>query len=134
MSVFDPGSTKPNGTLTGLDGPYAMAFDSSGDLFVANQSNSTVSEFAAGSSSTKPAATFTGFNGPYAMAFDSSGDLFVANYGFGAGSTVSEFNPGGTKPSVTLNGLTGPDAWSLTLRATCSWPTGPTGPTGLAPP
>ena len=36
VSEFTPGSTTPTATLTGLNGPEALAFDSSGNLYVAN--------------------------------------------------------------------------------------------------
>ena len=57
--------------------PDALAFDASGNLFVANSGNDTVSEFAPGS--TTPTATLSGLNRPIALAFDASGNLFVAN-------------------------------------------------------
>ena len=36
MSEFAPGSTTPTATLTGLSSPAALAFDSNGNLYVAN--------------------------------------------------------------------------------------------------
>ncbi len=69
-------------TLTGPEGPVALAFDGSGNLFVANvigNGANTVSKFAPGG--TTPSATLTGLNAPYALAFDGSGNLYVANYG-----------------------------------------------------
>ena len=39
-------STVPSFTLTGLNAPAHIAFNSSGDLFVSNTAGSTVSEFA----------------------------------------------------------------------------------------
>ena len=49
MSEFAPGSTTPTATLSGLNNPYSLAFDSSGNLYVANSAggSNTVSEFAA---------------------------------------------------------------------------------------
>ena len=35
----------PSATLTGLTAPHALAFDASGNLYVANENNNTVSEF-----------------------------------------------------------------------------------------
>ena len=78
MSKFAPGSTTPSATLTGLNDPDALAFDASGNLYVANTGGNTVSEFAPGS--TTPTATLTGLNDPYALAFDASGNLYVANW------------------------------------------------------
>ena len=77
MSKFAPGSTTASATLTGLNLPYALAFDSSGNLYVANYGSNTVSKFAPGS--TTASTTLTGLNEPNALAFDSSGNLYVAN-------------------------------------------------------
>ena len=108
-------STTPTATLTSLDNPDALAFDFSGNLYVAeyaNSSDSFVSEFAAGSN--MPTALFTGLDNPDALAFDSSGNLFVANFGLLSvaerGTTVSEFGPGSTSLAETLTGLYEPDA------------------------
>ncbi|WP_395752862.1 IPT/TIG domain-containing protein [Prosthecobacter sp.] len=92
-------------TLTGLASPRALAFDSSGNLFVANSNDNTVSKFAPGT--TVPSATLVcGWN-PYALAFDHSDNLFVANFFDG---TVSKFAPGVVSPSATLTGLGSPTA------------------------
>jgi hypothetical protein len=98
-------SSTPTATLTGLNGPASLAFDSHGNLFVPNESGTTVSEFAPGS--TTPTATLTGLSFPRALAFDSKGDLFVGDY---EGTTVLEFAPGGTTPIATLTGLSRPAA------------------------
>jgi sugar lactone lactonase YvrE len=90
-----PGGTTLTSTLTGLNGPIALAFDGDGNLYVANvfgntpgSSGTTVSVFASGST---PAAPLTGLNGPSALTFD-GGNLYVANVGSsGDGTTVSEF-------------------------------------------
>ena len=77
MSEFARGSTTPTATLTGLTDPEALAFDSSGDLFVANYGSGHGERVPMGH--TTPTATLTGLTDPYALAFDSSGNLFVAN-------------------------------------------------------
>ncbi len=101
--------TKPSATLHGLNNPHALAFDDNGNLFVANNGNGTVSEFAPGS--TTPKATLSGLKNPGALAFDDKGDLFVANCGIASNATtVSEFAPGSTTPKATLKGLGFPAA------------------------
>jgi sugar lactone lactonase YvrE len=100
-------STVPTATLTGLSAPYGLAFDQNGNLFVANYSANTVSEFAPGH--TTPTATLTGLFGPTYLAFDHNGNLFVSNEGTSDnGSTVSEFAPGATTPTATLTGVSCP--------------------------
>ena len=91
--------------LTGLHAPRVQAFDSSGNLYVANSGSDTVSKFVPGA--TTPSATLTGLNLPLALVFDGSGNLYVVN---GGNSTVSKFAPGATIPSATLTGLNSPDA------------------------
>ena len=93
----------PATTLSGLNQPQALAFDGSGNLFVANISGGTVSEFAQGS--TTATATLGGLSGPNGLAFDGSGNLFVVT-----GGTVSEFAAGSTTATATLSGLYAPGA------------------------
>ena len=64
VSEFAAGSGTPT-TLSGLINPFALAFDSSGNLYVTNYNGShsgIVSQFAPGS--TAPTATFSGLSGP----------------------------------------------------------------------
>ena len=100
-------SSTGSATLTGLSSPYGVALDQSGNLYVANYGNNTVSKFAPGS--TTPTATLTGLSSPTALAFDTSGNLYVTNDV--ASGTVSKFAPGSTTPTATLTGLTKP--WTL---------------------
>src|SRR5262249_31926194 len=85
-------STTPTATLIGLDDASTLAFDGHGNLFVANQGNNTVSEFAPGG--TTPSATLTGLDEPVALAFDARGDLFAAYFGANGVST----SPSGSAP------------------------------------
>ena len=83
ISVYPLGSTVPVRTLP-ADLPTAIAFDRSGNLYVANHNGGPngrgyISVFAPGSA--KPARTISqGVNVPYSVAFDSKGNLYVANY------------------------------------------------------
>ena len=79
---------------SGLDHPFALAFDSAGDLFIASYVNDTVSVLPKASgkifghsvtADTLATVVSSGLSGPVTLAFDSAGDLFVAN----ANSTVS---------------------------------------------
>ncbi len=106
----------PNGTLSvfaseGLSIPTGLAFDSKGDLFVANAAdfkadtgfiseitpNGKVSRFA------------SGFSIPEGLAFDSQGNLFVANMGTNIrNGTISEVTPDGTVSTFIGSGLNFP--------------------------
>ncbi len=69
-----------------LDAPDALAFDSDGDLWVANRSNSTISEYSPGQllagGAVAPAGVLSVAGGGVtlsALAFDNSGDLWTAS-------------------------------------------------------
>ena len=99
-------STTPIATLTGLTYPNAMTCDpTTGYIYVANSTSSTVSEFAPGTTNATPTATIsnfsTGLYDPDALAPDSSGNLYVANY---RGNSVSEFAPGDPSAPTTSSG------------------------------
>ena len=77
-------------TLTGLTNPDGLAFDASGNLYVANYSSSTVSKVRLGG--VVNAFVTSGLHSPAGLAFDASGNLYVANDG---NNTVSKVTPVG---------------------------------------
>ncbi len=96
-------------TLAGINGPLALAFDKSGNLFVANRDDS-ISEFAPGA--TTPTATLAGVSatpagGAQSMTIGPDGNLFRINSG---NNTVSEYARGAISPTAILTGLNGPVA------------------------
>ncbi len=117
VSVFAPGALTPTSTLTGLQNPVSLAFDTNGNLFVASYGfggdSGAVSVFAPGA--TLPTATLTGLNGPSVLAFDSKGNLYVANNphtGSAIPTTVSKFNAAG---AYTINDGNGGHNYAVTL-------------------
>jgi len=74
---------------TGFNGSNGLAFDASGNLYVANYNNNTVSKVDASGSVT---AIYTGFNCPYGLAFNNAGNLFVTNF---IGNSISQVNASG---------------------------------------
>ena len=78
---------------TGVGAPFSLAFNSSGNLFVANGSDAAPSilEFTPGGVGKVFASTM--LSEPSAIAFDSHGNLFVTNY---TNDTIVRFTPDGT--------------------------------------
>ena len=78
-----------------------LAFDSAGNLFVANAGSGNIYEFTPGGAQ----STFaSGLSSPAKLAFDSAGDLFEADEGSG---NIYEFTPGGVQ-STFASGLSKP--------------------------
>lgn len=90
---YTPGGTQSTFAATGLNYPYGLAFDSAGDLFVANSLDDAgfggyVTEITpAGVQSTIPSGP-----DPKGLAFNSAGDLFETDYHSG---NIYEYAPGG---------------------------------------
>jgi sugar lactone lactonase YvrE len=124
------GAPAPTVTLTAtagsLDVPQALAFDRSGDLWVANATNSSVVEFTpsqlAASGAPVPKVTITtdgvvpaSISAPASLAVDGSGNLWIGN---GGNNTIVSLTPaqlsatGTPTPAVTLTStaITAPDS------------------------
>jgi hypothetical protein len=81
---YNPGTNIIVGSNTGLLNPAGIALDSSSNIYVTNQGNSSVTVYSAGSSgNVTPIATITGTNtgllNPFGIALDSSNRIYVAN-------------------------------------------------------
>ena len=88
VNVYPPnanGDVAPKASFTkGMNGPFTVVFDPSGDLWAANVNNSTLVEFTRAQLATRnpsPAVTISSASGALnfiaSMAFDSSGNLWV---------------------------------------------------------
>jgi len=94
--------------LTGatLSGPSLMTIDASGNIFVANYNNKTISEW--NSSHTFITNTYDAsalFSHPEGIVFDSSGNSYVEDTGTGC---VYKFNSSGVYQSTIITGLSHP--------------------------
>jgi len=96
---------KQSGSITtGLNQPINDAVDSSGTLYVANNGNSTVTEYPLGSSS--PSVTLsTQLQYPNGVAVDSSGTVYVTSGATAGQCYVLVFPKGATSPSAQINGF-----------------------------
>jgi len=106
FSATQTGNVHPVATLSrGLNGPYGLAFDASGDLWVANNLSNTLVEYQKSDlakASPTPSVTISSvpgdvLNSPAGIAFDSSGNLWVDNNSV---DTVTEY----TKAQLTRSG------------------------------
>ena len=93
----------------GLSSPVGMAYDASGNLYVANWSAGTVLRFSADG---KRSVFAEGLRGPSGLAISSAGDIYVASY---SEDLVWRFTPGGDR-SVFVRGLATPAGLSFDAR------------------
>jgi hypothetical protein len=110
--VFGPKGKRPVWTIdSGVDGSSSIAFDRSGNLYIADDATAdAIVVYAPGAS--QPARTITnGITAPTAMALDSGGNLYVLN----GNDIVTVYAPGGETPIRTIQGLDHPV--ELTLDA-----------------
>jgi hypothetical protein len=154
----DNGNTAPtttiNGTSTGLSNPNAIALDSSGNLYVINRTNDSVTVYQRDSSDGNVGATatiagvYTGLLGstPHGVALDSSGNIFVATttggpFARGSISIFSAGTNGNFPPSAVVTGqsniqCTGPGTpfpcCSAGGAGSCADNTGLANPVGIA--
>ena len=104
-------------TSAELDVPLALAFDSNGDMLIADGSNSVIREVNAsgvihtvagngtqGYTGDGGQATLAELNTPSSVAFDSSGDFFIADQG---NNVVRKVTPAGVISSFAGNGTSG---------------------------
>lgn len=103
---FDSVTGASLGTFASLSRPSALAYDSSGNVYVGTFFGNTIQKF---SSTGTPLGTFasTGLNAPTFMAFDGGGNLYAANNG---NSTIRKFSSTGTDLGVFAS-VSGP--WGL---------------------
>lgn len=114
VAVFIPGTSKPLRRLRGSDNPGALAFDSAGWIYVANEGTDAgdgggVKVYRPGG--TSPVRTIRGGSygmwQPKALAFDQNGNLYVAGGPGPVGSQddvymVAVYAPGRSSPKAII--------------------------------
>jgi hypothetical protein len=98
----------------GVHGPFGLATDKSGNLYIANSGSNTVTVYAPGAS--KPKMTiFTGLAGPFDVKVDGFGNIYVANDPpqsltafiqlYPAGSSSPSYTWSAPSPGMVISGL-----------------------------
>ena len=82
--------------ISSITNPAGLAFDSLGNLYVANANSNLIEKFSSTGTDLGVFAS-TGMNNPAAMVFDGSGNLYVANRAI---NTVEKFSSAGTDLGV----------------------------------
>ena len=90
ITRYDQNGTPSSFTDAFVNGPYGVALDGAGNLYVSTNNN-TIEKFSPTGVDLGVFAS-TGLNLPMGLAFDRSGNLYVANF---AGNTVQKFTPAG---------------------------------------
>ena len=121
VETFAPGTVpaggallrQVSGALTLLAQPFGIAYDSAGNLYVANSGNSTITVYAPGANgNVAPIRTITtgtsGLNQPKGLATDASDNLYVASFGSNTVLVYASGANGAAVPARTYTGLNQP--------------------------
>ncbi|MFI5137039.1 MAG: LamG-like jellyroll fold domain-containing protein [Sphingobacteriales bacterium] len=95
-------------SLTGatLSNPRGVAIDASGNVYVANSGNNTISKYNSSGTYVSTFGTGATMSFPKGLVFDSSGNAYVLNLGATAGTgSVYKYNSSGVYQSTILSGL-----------------------------
>jgi sugar lactone lactonase YvrE len=128
-----PGTTNGSGSAARFNGPFGIAVDGSGNVFVADSESHTIRRVTAAgvvttvagqpgvSGSTDGATAVARFNQPRGVAVDAAGNIFVADYG---NSTIRHIATNGTVTTIAgAAGIQG-DVDSVGASARLYSPTG----------
>jgi hypothetical protein len=92
----------------GVDNPGALAIDHSGNVWLANLGNSSVSKFSsAGAVSPSTGYTGGGLVNPYGLAIDGGGNVWVSDFNNHSAGNVAEFSNSGLPISPSTGYVAG---------------------------
>jgi hypothetical protein len=100
VAVYQPGSTKPWKTISGLKGDIvSLALDAHEEVYIGTYNNA-VSVFGPAPKFASKRVITNSINDPISLAFDAQGDLLVTNI---LGRNVTKYLPGATIPDKLLS-------------------------------
>ncbi len=100
---IDSNGTQTVFANTGLNDPHGLAFDTSGDLYVANVVSGQIVKL--NPSGTPSVFVNSGLAQPIGIAFDRGGNLYVANF---PSNTIVKIDSGGNETVFARTGLSNP--------------------------
>jgi hypothetical protein len=107
IAEYPAGSSSPVTTLAGgsVSGPYGLAFDAAGNLYVAQPDLPNVIEFGPGATGQPFATISNGLSYPKGVAIDAQGTLYVSNSVTNGSytSSISEFPAGSTTATTSIS-------------------------------
>ncbi|MEA2786705.1 MAG: hypothetical protein QOF71_2809, partial [Candidatus Eremiobacteraeota bacterium] len=138
VDTFAPGAggamlRQVSGALTLLAQPFGVAYDSAGNLYVANSGNSTITVYAPNANgNVAPIRTIiagtSGLNQPKGLATDKNDNLYVASFGSNTVLVYASGANGAAVPTRTYTGLNQP--FGVAIRKAIA----PFSPENQAPP
>ncbi|MDO3642346.1 DUF2341 domain-containing protein [Mucilaginibacter sp. L3T2-6] len=103
VSNFNYGSrTQLGGTISG---PAGIGTDASGNIYVTNYDNNTISEYSSSGTFIGTFISGGALNGPVGIVFDSAGNAYVLNYSNGR---ILKYDSGGGFQSTIVTGMSSP--------------------------
>ena len=109
MTVFYPGTQSTVGS--GLNGPWGVAVDASGNVYIADASNDRVlKEMVSGGSSYAQSVIATSSYLPYDVAVDGAGNVYISEFSSNSGTVLKETLSGSsyTQSVIVGSGLNHP--------------------------
>ena len=96
---------------SGLNAPSGIALDRSGNVYVANQLDPSISKFSSEGLLLQKIGSSANLDQPLGLAVDYSGNIYAANYGVlsGTENTIAKFNASGNFSSFITKDVWRPD-------------------------
>lgn len=101
-----PAARVIQGAATGMSGPFGIALDAGGTIYVANEVSNTITEYPGASSGNQPPVfAISALANPIGVAVDAANNVYVANSAASGGTqSIQVFGPHSNAPLITISG------------------------------